>query len=254
MLMGSLKPAADAVALLPEPPEIATFMLRASKSHRGSLSSRPLVACADKGLLVLYVGNYFGPGSSRCGCYLIHDAGADPSASLLSTVPPPPDARDRTKGIGSGAVVLRCHHPGPSSSAYLLAELATMPHRRFPDPDAALLLWRSDEQPTPPQWVRKEVHLPREVCWTPDRHLFQGDTSFAGPGGCLACLCWVDLLHGIVVCTKPPTRTRTLRCSASSPCPTGAPRSAGQTTGTARAWRSAVPPPASAAASRSSPW
>ncbi|XP_021312115.1 uncharacterized protein LOC8073351 isoform X2 [Sorghum bicolor] len=30
--------------------------------------------------------------------------------------------------------------------------------------------------------------------------MFQGDTSFAGPSGCL---CWVDLLHGIVVCTNP---------------------------------------------------
>jgi len=70
--------------------------------------------------------------------------------------------------FGSGAVILRCHHPAvssPSSSspAYLLAELATTPHRRFPNPDAVLLLWRSDEQeqPTLPQWVRKEVHLPR---------------------------------------------------------------------------------------------
>jgi hypothetical protein len=33
-----------------------------------------------------------------------------------------------------------------------------------------------------------------------DKHIFQGDTSFSGPGDCL---CWVDLLQGIVVCTNP---------------------------------------------------
>ncbi|XP_066393998.1 uncharacterized protein [Miscanthus floridulus] len=194
----SLKPD-DAVALLPEPPEIAIFRLRCSNSHRGSLSSTPLVACADKGLLVIYGGGYFGPGSSTCGCYLVY------SAARLSTVPPPPEApRGLIDGIGSGAVVLRRCHPGgggSSSPYYLLAELAIMPKRKSPDPDAVLLLWRSDE----PQWARKEVRLPHEVkvCRAPgddDKHVFYSDTSFSGPGGCL---CWVDLLHGIVVCTNP---------------------------------------------------
>ncbi|KAG0542633.1 hypothetical protein BDA96_02G121500 [Sorghum bicolor] len=112
-----------------------------------------------------------------------------------------------------------CRSPSSSSPAYLLAELATTPHRRFPNPDAVLLLWRSDEQeqPTPPQWVTKEVHLPREVCWAPDKHMFQGDTSFAGPDGCL---CWVDLLHGIVVCTNPHQDPPVLRFI---PLPDGCP-------------------------------
>jgi hypothetical protein len=196
-MLASMKPA-DAVLL--QPPEIATFRLRVSESHRGSLSSTPLVACADKGLLVIYGGRYFGPGSSLCGCYLVYDAVA--SADRLSTVPPAPEAGAcHINGIGSGAVVLRCHQPGPSSSAaYLLAELATSAQRKFPDPDdGVLFLWRSDEQPTP-RWARKEVHLPREVCWAPDKHVFYSDTSFSGPGGCL---CWVDLLRGIVVCTNP---------------------------------------------------
>jgi hypothetical protein len=126
--------------ILPQPPEIATLMLRGSKSHRGSLSYRPLVACANKSLLVLYGGKYFGLGSSTCGCYLIYDVTT--SAARLSTVPPPPERRCRTRGIGSGAVVLRCH-PGPSST-YLLTELATTPQRKSPDPDVVFLLWRSD--------------------------------------------------------------------------------------------------------------
>jgi hypothetical protein len=47
--------------------------------------------------------------------------------------------------------------------------------------------------------------------------MFQGDTSFAGPGGCL---CWVDLLHGIVVCTNPHQDPPVLRFV---PLPDGCP-------------------------------
>ncbi|WVZ90504.1 hypothetical protein U9M48_036801 [Paspalum notatum var. saurae] len=174
---------------------MAAFRLRGSKSHqRHEVGSRCLVACTGKSLLVLYGGQYSGPGSSTRGCYLVYDA----AAPLLSTVPPPPQSWDLIS-IGVGPLVLRRQPPSSSGSGYLLAELVTRPSRDLPD--AELYLWRSDGEPTP-QWVKKEVRLPRKVCPEAGKHNFSADISFSGPGT-EDTLCWVDLLHGILVCTSP---------------------------------------------------
>lgn len=206
-LLGSMKPD----PILADPPKIATFSLLGSESHLrlgyGMCSmtmSYPLVACADKSLLVLRAR----PGSfGHRNYYIVFDAAA--ASPQLSTVPPPPKPLD-LGGIGvAETVVLRRQ---PPSSAYLLAELAVKRLRWIPD--AELYLWRSDE-PTP-QWAKKAVRLPPEVCWSPGKHSFfadaSGSTSFSGPGNTTTeTLCWVDLLNGIVACTNPTQDDPVLR-------------------------------------------
>ncbi|TVU32888.1 hypothetical protein EJB05_24651 [Eragrostis curvula] len=190
--LGSMTPE----AILQQPPKISTIRLRCSKAHRDAagVALGAVVACADKSLLVLYGGNYTGPGSSRRGCYLIYDAAVSVTGgalTLTSTVPPLPLSPCLTC-IGAGAVALRSH---PPSSSYLLAELATSPEGQFPD--AELYLWRSDLPA--PQWEKKAVRLPEEVRWAPDKYNFCVDIAFSFDTS----LCWIDLLQGLVVCHNP---------------------------------------------------
>ncbi|KAJ1261230.1 hypothetical protein BS78_09G012600 [Paspalum vaginatum] len=202
-LLGSMKPD----PILADPPRIATFSLLGSESHRRlgygmCPMSRPLVACADKSLLVLYAR----PGScGRGNYYIVFDA----ASPLLSTVPAPPQPLGLGRIGVAGTVVLRRQ---PPSSGYLLAELAVTPTCWLPD--AELYLWRSDE-PTP-QWAKKAVRLPPEACSSPGKHSFVADasaaTSFSAPGGTTTeTLCWVDLLNGIVACTNPTQDDPVLR-------------------------------------------
>lgn len=199
-LLGTMKPVTNLV----DPPEISTLRLLGCKIHmEHELGPRPLVACADNSLLVLYAGGYCGPGTCLRGCHIVFDAAAA-APPLVSTVPPPPKPWDLAN-IGAGTVVLRRQ---PPSSAYLLAELATAP-RRGKLPYAELYLWRSDEQPSP-QWAKKAVRLPTEVCWEPGKPIWCVDTSFSMPGT-TGTLCWVDLLLGIIVCSNPEDDEPVLR-------------------------------------------
>jgi pentatricopeptide repeat protein len=68
----------------------------------------------------------------------------------------------------------------------------------------------SSEQPAP-QCARKEIRLPQEVCFAPDN-------SFSGTG---SCLCWVDLVQGIIVCINPWGADDPMLCSI--PLPVGCP-------------------------------
>ncbi|TVU32890.1 hypothetical protein EJB05_24653, partial [Eragrostis curvula] len=186
-------------AVLHDPPKVSAIRLRSSgrRQDAAALAVDAAVACADKSLLVLYGGRYAGPGSSPRGCYLIYDAavsstgGGGGTLTLTSTVPPVPLSWYITS-VGFGAVALRS--PPPSSS-YLLAELATSSEHQIPD--AELYLWRhhSDDSP-PPQWEKKAVRMPDEVCRAPGKHNFCVDTAFSLGA---STLCWVDLLNGIVV-------------------------------------------------------
>ncbi|OEL38535.1 hypothetical protein BAE44_0000446 [Dichanthelium oligosanthes] len=183
--------------ILADPPGISTFRLRCPKSHEhaGRDAGSALVACADKGLVVLYGGRYWGPGAFGRGCYLVYGAATSATNRCrLSTVPPIPQSAYLT-GIGAGAVVLCRHYPSSLSSSYLLAELDMDPEHGLPD--AELYLWCSDSATS--QWVKKAVRLPPEVCREPGKHNFCADASFSFG---TSSMCWVDLLHGIVVCSN----------------------------------------------------
>lgn len=237
-LQGSLAPE----ALLHQPPKISTLRLRSSRSVRdaGRLRLEAVVTCDDKSMLILYGGQYSGPGSSMRGCYLIYDTAVSGS-SALKTVPSLPHSPYLT-GVGEGAVVLRSDYP---ASSYILAELATTPERRLPDAD--LYLWRSDS-PTP-QWEKKAVQLPPEVRSAPGKHNFCADTSFSFGA---SSLCWVDLLRGILVCHHGQGQDPQFRFI---PLPDGCPEY-----GTSSyTYRPNMPefsarPPASPAPSSSLPW
>ncbi|XP_006651215.1 uncharacterized protein LOC102719475 [Oryza brachyantha] len=177
-----------------DPPSVSSLSLLLPRKAMNEVRDAMLM-CASKNLVVFYAGSYY-PITSRPGCYLLYDA----ISNSLIPVPQLPSPNSVSSfGIGTSVVSL-----GGGGSAYVLAELLMIDGRKFPD--AALFTWWSSAEATPRRyttahWVKEEVSLPHEVC-TSD-YYFVSDMTFSFGE---SCLCWVDLLIGIVVCDLLPSQ------------------------------------------------
>ncbi|RLN19897.1 hypothetical protein C2845_PM02G45400 [Panicum miliaceum] len=137
-----------------------------------------LAVAADKNLVLIYVGSYR-PISSYGGCYLLLDT----ASSSLSRIPGVHHKSAPYMCAGAGAVIM-----AREGGAFVLAELLF----RLTPPGAPasgkLWLWQSSE------WVCKVGHLPAELCY-----MWRLHTSFSVQSS-RNLFCWVDLLHGLLLC------------------------------------------------------
>ncbi|GJM94017.1 hypothetical protein PR202_ga10628 [Eleusine coracana subsp. coracana] len=177
------------------PPGITSMVLRVSWSRASALRSFPPIAFVSSvhhNILVLYVGDYR-PGFSSRGFYLVYDAMAN-SVAMVPRLPTRCVTMFSHCGMGSGVTVLRY-----GRSQYLLAELLLRKEDHgLTSNKATLFRWWSSEASG---WVQTEVVLPLPC--EPDEHTsevnysFYVDTFFAIGN---TCLCWADLLEGMLVC------------------------------------------------------
>lgn len=179
-----------------DPPGISSFPLLISRKAMNQVR-HAMVVCASKNLVVFLTGEYY-PINYRPGCYLIYDAIHD-SLTPVPHVPGP----DSLLAIGSGTSVIS--FGGSGSNAFVLAELLMTDVRKFPE-EAALFTWWSTAVVTPSgytaaDWMKEKVTLPPEVR-TPT-YFFVSDMAFSFGE---SCLCWVDLLMGILICDLVPSR------------------------------------------------
>nr|CAB3485099.1 unnamed protein product [Digitaria exilis] len=144
--------------------------------HGGFISS------TNKELVVLYAGDYR-PGCSNTpssGCYLVYDA----SSNSLQAVPQLPYSYSfRARGLGAAIV-------SHGSGNYVLAELLTSKTSGFPN--GALYLWHWPS-PNQGQWTLNSVGFPPQVL----APTFRIDMAFSYGD---SCVCWVDLLTGVLIC------------------------------------------------------
>ncbi|CAL5036650.1 unnamed protein product [Urochloa decumbens] len=180
------------------PPGLTSLVLRVSWPGDSALRNFPaaaFISSTDHNILVLYVGPYR-PGLSAPGFYLVYDAWAN-SVEVVPQLPSHSVTLFSHCSIGTGVAVLRYSLP----SDYVLVEL--LPHqdsRGLISNMATLFMWHSSG-PFAGRWVQKEVVLPLPS--EPEEHTSQpsynfcADTVFAVGN---ICLCWVDLLQGILVC------------------------------------------------------
>ncbi|KAL6651310.1 hypothetical protein ACP70R_010235 [Stipagrostis hirtigluma subsp. patula] len=190
--MAAMKPNPSVV----DPPEVSrlSMLLRTPAWQLGGVQGGE-IASIDKGLVVIYAGTYR-PGHggySLGGCYLVYDASND----SVSAIPPLPDKvridRPIINGLGCSAAILRRGHGGEGD--YVIAEIVTIQNRGLPD--AELYLWWSSPTLNPySQWIPLAVRLPLppELCRPACFHI---DMAFVSAD---SCICWVDLLTGILVC------------------------------------------------------
>ncbi|CAM0153123.1 unnamed protein product [Urochloa decumbens] len=173
---------------LVDPPGVSRLtMLRPPSSHWvpkfGRRMQSGFVAAADNCLVVIYAGT-FRPGASFSGWYLLLDLESCSSRPVPGI--PCSSIGPSATSAGYGTAVLAL----PRGVTFILAELF------FEFPRAAqgltsgrLCLWNSQHE----QWVYKMGDLPRQVCTTWRAHM-----TFPVLSRCL--LCWVDLLHGLLLC------------------------------------------------------
>ncbi|KAL6646374.1 hypothetical protein ACP70R_017982 [Stipagrostis hirtigluma subsp. patula] len=198
-------------------PGVTAVALRLSSDEaRAALHARNpvFVAGADHNILVLKVGAYDrGPGDLRSpGFYLVYDARASSLAAVPTLPPSMPSAGapwDAHRSIADGVAVLRHGSPGD----YVLADIFVrnddyldLPndddHRRGEN-KATLCTWRSSGGPDAGRrWTEKEVDLPFPSRLDEYGYAFCANTVFAVGS---KCLCWVDLLKGILVCDDVPS-------------------------------------------------
>lgn len=145
------------------------------------------VAAADKNLVLLYAGSYR-PAYSYKGWHLLFDA----ASSSLSTIPGIPyGSFGSYKNAGFGTVIL-----AREGGAFVLAELLFRLPRPGQTAMGLLYLWQSScssEQKS--EWVYRSGQLPAEVL-----HTWRVHTSFPVQSGSRSFFCWVDLLHGLLLC------------------------------------------------------
>lgn len=145
------------------------------------------VAAGDSNLIVLYTGS-FTPSTSE-GFYLL----VDTASSSLSTIPGVRDnyslSQDYYRCAGYATVIM-----ARQDGAFVLAELLFAFNFRARTAQAMLCLWHSSssERRTGGEWVYKFGHLPAQVF-----HPWRVHTSF--PVQSRNLLCWVDLLHGLLL-------------------------------------------------------
>ncbi|CAL5045697.1 unnamed protein product [Urochloa decumbens] len=190
-----------------EPPGISTLTLRVSWPGDSTWRNFPASACiagADGDVLALYVGPYRpGLAATTPGFYLVYDAGAN-SVAVVPPLPPRAVTTFSHCCIGTGVAVLRLR--GDDADGFALVELLPRQDTRGRISTAATVFtWRSSG-PDAGRWVQTEaaaLPLPVEQ---PDEdddeeeeagYSFVADTAFAIGG---ACLCWVDLLQGMLIC------------------------------------------------------
>ncbi|CAN6247545.1 unnamed protein product [Urochloa humidicola] len=176
---------------LVDPPGVSRLtMLRPPSSHPvpkfGRRMRSGFVAAADNGVVVLYAGNYR-PGASFSGWYLLLDLESSSSRPVpgitYSFI-----GSSRT-GAGYGTVVTAQPRRDAVPLTFILADLF------FDFPRAAqglssgmLCLWHSQSS----QWAYKTGDLPGQVC-----HTWRGHMTF--PVHSRNLLCWVDLVHGLLL-------------------------------------------------------
>uniref|UniRef100_K3Y2N8 DUF1618 domain-containing protein n=1 Tax=Setaria italica TaxID=4555 RepID=K3Y2N8_SETIT len=190
-----------------EPPGLTSLALRMSWPGDSALRHFPagaFVSGADHNILALYVGPYR-PGFAEAGFYLVYDAWAN-SVAVVPPLPPRSATMFSHCSIGTGVAVLR---HGPPSDYVLVELLPRQDDRGLISNTATLFMWRSSG-PVAGRWIQKEAVLPLpteppdeeeddEDDASPEQpsYRFCADTAFAVGS---TCLCWVDLLQGMLVC------------------------------------------------------
>jgi hypothetical protein len=140
-----------------------------------------MAVAADKNLVLIYVGSYR-PISKYGGCYLL----VDTASSSLSRIPGVHHNSYPYSCVGSAGAVIMAREGG----SFVLAELLfKLPSPAEPGVPAfgKLCLWQRSE------WVYRVGRLPAEL-----RHTWRLHKSFSVQSRNL--LCWVDLLHGLLLC------------------------------------------------------
>ncbi|XP_025812454.1 uncharacterized protein LOC112889885 isoform X2 [Panicum hallii] len=181
-----------------DPPGLNSLVLRVSWPGDSALRRFPtgaFISSADHNLLALYVGPYR-PIFAGAGFYLVYDAWAN-SVAVVPQLPSRSINVFSHCNIGAGVAVLRHNLP----SDYILVELLPrQDNRGLISTSATFCMWWSSG-PAAGRWIQKEVVLPlpsepEEDSSQPDYN-FCADTIFTAGTNCL---CWVDLLQGILIC------------------------------------------------------
>ncbi|CAN6223736.1 unnamed protein product [Urochloa humidicola] len=186
-----------------EPPGITTLTLRVSWPCDSTWRNFPrgaYIAGADYSVLALYVGPYRPGLSGVPGFYLVYDSRAN-SVAVAPPLPPGAVTTFSQCCIGTGVAVLRRRGDG-----YALVELLPRqdPRSGCITNAGTLFTWRSSG-PHAGRWVQTEaaaLPLPveppdEEDDDEPPGYGFFADTAFAAGG---SCVCWADLLQGMLVC------------------------------------------------------
>jgi hypothetical protein len=140
-----------------------------------------MAVAADKNLVLIYVGSYR-PISKYGGCYLL----VDTASSSLSRIPGVHHNSFPYSCVGAAGAVIMAREGGSFVLAELLFKLPSPAEPGVPG-FAKLCLWQRSE------WVYRVGRLPAEL-----RHTWRLHKSFSVQSRNL--LCWVDLLHGLLLC------------------------------------------------------
>jgi hypothetical protein len=186
-----------------EPPDVSRLTMQRPlasapiANHGWQLRDGTVAAAADKNLVVLSSGSYR-PAYSYNRWYLLLDldAAADASASCLSSIPAIHyEYADSYSSAGYGTVIMTTtttREGGGGGASFVLAELLWDFHRRGGLPALGMLcVWQSWLC----SWVYKRGELPAEVLQTWRIHM-----SFPVETRSRRLFCWVDLLHGLLLC------------------------------------------------------
>ncbi|CAL5036648.1 unnamed protein product [Urochloa decumbens] len=187
-----------------KPPEMTTLTLRVSWPGDSTWRNFPasaFIAGADGDVLALYVGPCRPGLAASPGFYLVYDA----RANSVAVVPPLLPRAVTTFShccIGTGVGVLRLRRG--NDGGFALVELLPRQDTQGRISTAATLFtWRSSG-PDAGRWVQTEtaplplpVEPPYEDDEDPPGYCFCADTAFAAGDNCL---CWADLLQGMLVC------------------------------------------------------
>ena len=182
-----------------EPPDVSRLTMQRPlasapiANHGWQLRDGTVAAAADKNLVVLSSGSYR-PAYSYNRWYLLLDL--DASASCLSSIPAIHyEYADSYSSAGYGTVIMTTtttREGGGGGASFVLAELLWDFHRRGGLPALGMLcVWQSWLC----SWVYKHGELPAEVLQTWRIHM-----SFPVETRSRRLFCWVDLLHGLLLC------------------------------------------------------